>query len=68
LDGVHQRLAESGKQARQGNRPAIFRPWLAVHLGAKVAMAGEGNPGGLDFEILISQRILDRNSNVSFDK
>ena len=64
VDGLHQRLAEGGEPARKGNRPAIFRPRLAVHLDAKLAVAGERNPTELDFEILILQQILDRNSNV----
>jgi hypothetical protein len=42
---------------------AIFRPRLAVHLDPKPAVAGEQKLDDLDFTILISQQILDRNSN-----
>jgi hypothetical protein len=63
-----QRLLERGKQARKADRPAIFRPGLAVRFDPKVAVAGERNPGEPGFEILISQRLLDRNSNVYFHK
>jgi hypothetical protein len=41
---------------------------LAVHLDAKLAVAGIRNLRKLDFEILPSQQILDRNSNVRFHK
>jgi hypothetical protein len=41
---------------------------LAVHLDAKLAVAGERNPTELDFEILILQQVLDSNSNVCFDE
>ena len=41
---------------------------LAVHLDPKLAIVGERNPGKLDFEVLISLQILDRNSNVCFHK
>ena len=68
LDGLHQGLAERGQQAREGNGPAIFRPRLAVHPDPELAVAGEGNPSKLDFEILIASNILDRNSNVCFHK
>jgi hypothetical protein len=63
-----QRLLERGKQARKGDRSAIFRPRLAVRLDPKLAVAGERNPGEPGFEILISQQFLDRNSNVGFHK
>lgn len=66
--GLHQGLAERGEQARQGNRPAIFRPRLAIHLDAKLAVVAERNPRNVDFEILITFQILDRNTNVCFHK
>jgi hypothetical protein len=49
-------------------RPAIFRPRLAVHLDQELAVVGERNPGKLDFEIFLSLKIFDRNSNVRFYK
>ena len=68
LNGLHQRLAEGGEQARKGNRPAIFRPRLAVQLDPKLAVAGERNAGKLDFKIFISLQVFDRNSQVRFHK
>ncbi len=68
LDELHQRLAEGGEQARQGNRPAIFRPRLAVHLDPELTVASGRDPRKLDFEIFISLQIFDRNSQVSFHK
>jgi hypothetical protein len=68
VDGLHQRLAEGGKQARKGGRPASFRPPLAVHHDPKLAVAGTRNPSKLDFEIFVSLQICDRNSQVRFPK
>jgi hypothetical protein len=68
LDELHQRLAERSQQVPKRNRPAIFRPRLAVHPDTKLAAAGEWNPGDLDFEFFIPLKIFDRNSNVRFPK
>ena len=68
LNGLHQRLAEGGQQSREQNRPAIFRPRLALHLDQELAIVGERDPGKLDFEVFISLQIFDRNSQVRFHK
>jgi len=68
LDGLHQRLADRGQQARKGNRLAILRPRIAIHLDQKLGMVRARNAGKLDFEVLMPLQLLDRNSNVCFHK
>ena len=65
---LHQRLAERGEQAGDGNRPVILWPRLTVHPDPELALRGEGNPHELDFEVFIARIILDRNSQVRFHK
>jgi hypothetical protein len=66
--GLYKRLTECGHQAGDGNRPAIIWPWLAVHFDQKLAIFGKTNSRKLDFEILVSVIILDRNSQICFHK
>jgi len=57
-------------QAAEGSARADSRggPRLAVHFDATLAISGERNPGDRDFEIFISLKIFDRNSNLRFHK
>lgn len=41
---------------------------MAIHLGAELAVVSERNPSKLGFEIFISLKIFERNSQVRFDK
>ena len=68
LAGVHQRLAQGRQQARQGNRPAVLGPRLAIHPHPKLTAAGEGHACKLDFEIFAARIIFDRNSQVRFHR
>jgi hypothetical protein len=68
VGGLRQGHAEGGQPALKENGPAILRPWLAVHFDAKLVAAGEGDPGKLHFEVFVSFKILDRNSQARFHK
>jgi len=67
-DGFHQRSAEGGAEAREGNRPTIFRPQFTVHLDPKLAVAVEQHPRKLDFAILVLLQVFDGNLQARFRK
>jgi hypothetical protein len=66
--GLHQGFAQSGQQAGEGNRPAVFGPRITVHSDEELARGGKRGSDKLDFEVFVMVKILDRNSQICFHK
>ena len=64
--GLHQGFAQGRQQAGEGNRPAVLWPGDTVHSDEELTGGGKRGSYKVDFEVFVSVKILDRNSQVCF--